>query len=116
MINLFPAHYLQPPRIAGSDGGSDASDDENDTDDESEEASDDRFDDYTDDADGSYAGADPPGVYLEKSQGMRNAFLREFSDDEVAEMWQVHNFMIFASGCARNAATQGPRTTARGSV
>ena len=125
MINLFPAHYLRPPRTAWSDEESDASDDGNDADEEGEGTSGDRDDDYTNDTDSTaddtddddnYAGTEPPGAYIESSQGMRKAFLREFSDDEVAEMWQVHNFMIFASGCAWNAATQGPGISSRGSI
>jgi len=127
MINLFPAHYLRPSRTAGSDEGSDASDEGNDADDEDDEVGDDSDDDDTDDSDGTdddddtdddsnYAGTEPPGAYIEKSQDMRNAFLREFPDDDVAEMWQIHNFMIFASACTRNAATQSPEVSSRRSI
>ena len=117
MINLFPAHYLRP---LGSDEGSDTSDQRDDTDDEDGEAGDDHDDDYTDDTDGTDDDSDDDseslGTYPGKVQDMRNAFLREFSDDEVAEMCQVHKFMIFASDCVRGAATRSPGISGRGLI
>ena len=102
MINLFPAYYLRPTRTAGSNEGNDAGSENEDADaDDSEDADD--TDDVTNDNNG-HDDADAPNVYLEKSQDMRKAFLREFSGDEVADMWQVHNFMVFTSGRVRNAA------------
>ena len=76
---LFPGCYLRKNRKRADD------EDEDDTDDS---------DENDDDNDGD---TDAPNVYLEKSQGLRRKFFREFSDDEVAEMCQVHNFMAFVS-------------------
>ena len=88
MINLFPARYLQPVRTTrkNPDGGGSGT--------EEEEGS---------DTDDGGADEDSPDLYLRKSQHLRNAFLCEFSDDEVAEMWQVHNFMTFVSCYVRCA-------------
>jgi hypothetical protein len=44
-------------------------------------------------------------VYIAESNDLRKGFLSEFSDDEVVEMWQVHNFMVFVSVCIRNATS-----------
>jgi hypothetical protein len=99
-MNLFPAGYVRPTRTTGKtedDEGNESDDsDEDDTDDDNTD------DDGTNDDDGS-VNPDAPGVYIGKSQDLRKRFLSEFSDDEVADMWQVHNFMVFASSCARNA-------------
>lgn len=100
MINLSPPCYLQSTRITRrnvDDGGSDTADDHDDV----------------DDHDG--ADLDLPDVYIEKSRGLRKEFLREFSDDDVAEMCQVHNFMMFASWRARNAMPS-PGMDDRGSL
>ena len=110
MINLFPARYLRPAQIAGGKAGDEESNtnnrdddyaDDEDDDDTDDDGDDDDTDDDTDTDDD--ADTDGPNVYIEKSWGPRKKFLREFSVDEVAEMWQVHNFMVFASWCAINA-------------
>jgi len=87
----------------------DAGDEGSDTDDEDDDTDYDTDDD-TDDDD-----TDAPATYLEKSQDTRKEFLREFSDDEVAEMWQIHNFMMFASCYACNSA-RSPAVPDRGSI
>jgi len=88
MISLFPARYLRPAQPIGEsaddEGGGADEEDGNGTDDDG-------------------AGEDTPDLYLQKSQHLRKVFLLEFSDDEVAEMWQVHNFMAFASCYIRSA-------------
>ena len=98
-MDLFPACYVRPTRTAGK-----TEDEGNDSDDSDE---DDTDDDNTDDDDANYdddnVNPDAPGVYIGKSQDLRKKFLSEFSDDDVADMWQIHNFMVFASSCARNA-------------
>jgi hypothetical protein len=96
MINLFPPCYLRPSRIASDEGSDTDDEDDDDTDDDNDD------DDDDDNDDDNNADADSPNAYLGKSQGLRKEFLSEFSDDEVAEMWQVHNFMMFVSRCARN--------------
>jgi len=116
LINLFPSHYLRPTREVGMDAGdegSDASgeDDGTETDDDTDGDRDDDTDDDTDDDDNT----NTPYVYIKKSQVMRKEFLREFSDNEVAEMWQVHSFMLFASSCAWNAL-QSPAIPGCGSI
>jgi len=116
MISLFPARYLPPPQTSGSDEESDASDEGDDADDENDEAGDDTDGTDDDTEDDTEDDTGPLAAYLEKSRDMRNAFLGEFSDDEVAEMWQIHNFMDFASGCARNAAAPSPGISDRGSI
>ena len=87
MINLFPPRYLRPAPTAGGDAVGEGTD--------------------SDDSDGGDTGddddADSPDLYLRKSQHLRDAFLRGFSDDEVAEMSQVHNFMTFVSCHIRRA-------------
>ena len=107
MINLFPAYYLRPTQTAAarSDEGSNVGG-ENEGADAGDNADDDNGndDDDTDDNTSGYHDAEAPNVYIEKSQDMRKVFLSEFSDDEVAEMWQVHSFMVFTSGCTWNAA------------
>ena len=80
MNELLPGCYL---RKAGESVDYQDEDDTDDSDD---------GDDNDNDGD-----MDAPNLYLEKSQGLRRKFFREFSDDEVAEMWQVHNFMTFVS-------------------
>ena len=75
--DLFPSFYLRKVRERADD------EDEGDTGDDDDPI--------------------PPTVYLEKSQGLRRRFFREFSDDEVAEMWQVHGFMTFLSVRAQYA-------------
>jgi len=79
MNDLFPSHYLRKARES-------ADEDDEDEDDTDGDGGGDNDDDI-----------DAPDVYLEKSQAPRRKFFREFSDDEVAEMWQVHNFMTFVS-------------------
>ena len=101
LLYLFPACYLWPTRIAKGDGddeGSDTGYDDSDAD-----------DDTDDDTDGDNDGVgspdiDLPGIYHAKAQGLRKEFLSKFSDEEVAEMWQVDNFMRFVFSCAGNAA------------
>ena len=114
MINLFPAHYLRPARAAGenADGKGGDTDDEDDDDTDDDDA-DDSDDDNTDDG-GDDADTDAPNAYIEKSWGLRKKFLREFSVGEVAEMWQVHNFMTFAFWYAQNY-TPNPLMLDRGS-
>lgn len=87
-------------RQNADDEGSDTEDDDDD----------DTNDDSNDDDNDGVGGpdADAPNVYQAKSQGLRKKFLSEFSDDEVAEMWQVHNFMTFVSLCTRNAMRDPP--------
>ena len=94
MVYLFPACYLRPTQTAQENADGEGSDieDDHETD-----------DGYTDNDD-----MEAPDVYHTKSQGLRKRFLSEFSDDEVAEMWQIHNFMMFASLCARNATPNSP--------
>jgi len=92
LIYLFPARYLRPTRTAGENAG--------------DEGSDTGDDDDNDVIDG--AGTDDPAVYHAKVQGLRKEFLSEFSDEEVAEMWQINNFMIFVSSCAQNALPHPP--------
>lgn len=98
MINLFPACYLLPKKTAGENADDDDDDANGDTDDDTDDGDD----------DGGGADTDALNVYLTKSEGMRKEFLSEFSDDEVAEMWQIHNFMTFASTCAWKAMTHAP--------
>jgi len=69
------------------------------------EGADDTRDDGVDGAD-----TDAPNVYHTKVRGLRKRFLSEFFDDEVAEMLQIHNFMMFVISCARNALPQSPLT------
>jgi len=106
--SLFPPFYLRPTRTGenadngGGEGDGDGDDEESDTeddDDDSDMEDDDDDSDTEDDEDGD----DAADAYHAKAQGLRKVFLSEFSDDEVAEMWQVFNFMGFASSCARNA-------------
>jgi hypothetical protein len=77
----------------------DYEDNESDTDDDTGNDND------TDDGDDDGDGADMTGpiTYLAKSHELRKELLSEFSCDEVLEMWQVHNFMVFASIRARCA-------------
>ena len=42
-------------------------------------------------------------LYLTEANKLRREFLSEFSNQEVLEMWFVHNFMVFVSLCTRNA-------------
>jgi len=88
MINLFPARYLRQARKTGEnvDGEGSGTDEEDNS-----------------DTDDHRADEEAPDLYIRKSQHLREAFLREFSDDEVAEMWQVHNFMAFVSCYVRCA-------------
>lgn len=104
MTSLFPPCYLQPAPTAGEIAGDEGSDTEDENDDDTDDDTDDG-DDHgnNNDSDGDDAGTDTPDAYIGKSHDMRRKFLCEFSDDEVAEMWQVHNFMLFASGSAWRA-------------
>ena len=99
MINLFPARYLRPARTNGEnpDGGGSSVDKEDDGN---------TGDDGTDE--------DTPDLYIRKSQYLRKGFLHEFSEDEVAEMWQTHNFNAFAS-CYIRCAIPDPTIHQRGS-
>jgi len=65
------------------------------------EGGNDTHDDGVDGAD-----TDAPNVYHTKVRGLRKRFLSEFSDDEVAEMLQIHNFVMLVISCARNALPQ----------
>ena len=107
LIYLFPAHYLRPTRTArgnAGDEGSDTGDDDN-----TDVGTDDDTDNSDDDNDGiDGAGTDDPTVYHAKVQGLRKEFLYEFPDEEVAEMWQINNFMIFVSSCVQNALPHPP--------
>ena len=112
LLYLFPACYLRPTRIAKGDGGAEGSDtdyDDSDADDDTDGDTDndtdnDTDDDMDDDNDGvGSPDIDLPGIYHAKARGLRKEFLSEFSDEEVAEMWQVNNFMTFVFCCARNA-------------
>lgn len=119
MINLFPIRYLRSAAPAGentdNEGGGTDGDDDRTTDSEDEDDSDDNGNDtVNNDNDGGDADTDAPNVFLEKSQGLRTEFLREFSDDEVAEMWQIHNFMTYAS-CYARSAIPDPAIRHRGS-
>ena len=89
MLNLLPAGYLLPARTTRENA-----DNEGDDDDESD------------------AGA--VRAYIGKSQGLRRECFRQFSDGEVAEMWQVHTFMKFATLWASNAVPS-PAAYDRGS-
>jgi len=95
MNELFPACYLRKAGESADDG------DEDDT------------DDSDNDNDGD---TDAPYVYLRKSQGLRRKFFLEFSDDEVAEMTQVHNFMAFVSIRAQHATMGLPWAYTRASL
>ena len=109
MNELFPGCYLRKTRET-SDGG-----DEDDTDDDDDNNDNDDNDNYNDndDTDGD---TDAPNVYFEKSQGLRRKFFREFSDDEVAEIYQVHNFMMFVSSRVRCATAGLPWMHTRASL
>lgn len=100
-INLFPAFYLRKTKTVGENADDEWSDTE-DYDDTNDDI-DDGTDGDTYDDDNHNGNDDDPPVYIIKSQDMRRGFFSEFSDDEVAEMWQVHNFMKFVSLCTRNA-------------
>lgn len=114
LIYLFPARYLRPTRTAGGnadDEGSDTEDDVDDDDDDDDTDDDTGDDDDDDDNDNDGidgADTDDPNVYHAKVQGLRKEFLSEFSDEEVAEMWQIDNFMMFVSSCARNVLLYPP--------
>ena len=84
MLNLLPAGYLLPARTTG-------------------ENADDEGDDDTESDDDDEADAAAVRAYMRKSQGLRGEYFRQFSVDEVAEMWQLHNFMKFATLWTRNA-------------
>ena len=99
MINLFPARYLRPAPTAGGNVDSEGSD----TDDE----------DGGDTNDNWEADADALDLYLRKSQHLREAILCEFSDDGVAEMWEVHKFMTFVA-CSTSGAIPGRTIHHRG--
>ena len=101
MQYLFPVCYFRPGRTAGGNADEDGSDTEDDDGDENEN-------DTGDDSDNDGAVTDPPDVYHTKAQHLRKDFLSEFPDGEVAEMWQVNNFMAFASNCARTALQTSP--------
>lgn len=88
-------------RTATGNADEDGSNTEDDDDDEDEN-------DIGDDSDHDGAATDPPNVYYTKVQHLRKKFLSEFSDQEVAEMWQVSNFMTSASNCARTALQAPP--------
>jgi hypothetical protein len=75
----------------------DADDTDNDTD---HDAGDDT-DDSSDNDD-----AEAPDVYLAKSYDLRKEFLSEFSADEVVEIWQIHNFMVFVSIRIQNSTSE----------
>ena len=115
--SLFPPFYLRPTRTGETandegvdaegddsddedDEGSDTEDDDDDDDDSDTEDDDDDSDTEDDDDDGD---RDAPNAYHAKAQDLRKVFLSEFSDDEVAEMWQVFNSMELAASCARGA-------------
>ena len=100
MQYLFPVCYLRPTRTARGNADEDESDPEDE--DEGDTEDDDEDEDDTGDDNGG-AAPDPPDVYHTKVQHLRKKFLSEFSDEEVAEMWQVSNFVTFASNCARIA-------------
>lgn len=104
MQYLFPVCYLRPARTArgnADEDGSDRADDDEGEDDTEDGDEDEDEDDTGNDNDG--AATDPPDVYHTKAQQLRKKFLSEFSDEEVAEVWQVSNFVTFASNCARIA-------------
>jgi len=105
MNELFPGCYLRKARESADDG------DENDADDSDDDGDGDDGNGNSNDGD-----MDAPNMYLEKSQGMRGKFLHEFSDDEVAEMCQVHNFMTFASVRAQYAMAGLPWVHTRTSL
>ena len=92
LICLFPSHYLLPRRTAWVDVNNEGDDTE----------------DSDDDTDDDGAETDAPNVYHTKVQGLRKGFLSGFSDEEVAEMMQIDNFMVFASHWARNALPLSP--------
>jgi len=86
-----------PRRIAGGNANNEGND--------TEGSDDDTHDDGVDGAD-----TDVPNVYHTKVRDLRKEFLSEFSDEEVAEMLQIDNFMMFVSFCTRNALPQSPLT------
>ncbi|KAF9786111.1 hypothetical protein BJ322DRAFT_1058049 [Thelephora terrestris] len=85
-----------------TDDGTDY-DTEGDTEDDTEGDTDDETEGDTDNDDGADVNAQD--VYIAESNDLRKGYLSEFSDDEVVEMWQVHNFMVFVSICIRNATS-----------
>jgi len=95
LICLFPSYYLLPRRTAGGN----ANNEEDDTEDSDDDTNDDG------------AETDAPNVYHAKVRDLRKGFLSGFSDEEVAEMMQIDNFMVFASHCARNASPLPPLTS-----
>jgi hypothetical protein len=104
LIHLFPACYLRRTRTAGGNAGDEGSDTEDDDDDDDAGVgTDDDPDDDDNDDDIDDVGTDAPNVYHAKVQGLRKDFLSEFPNEEVAEMWQINNFMVFVSSCTRNA-------------
>ena len=105
LIYLFPPNYLLPRRTAGGDTNNEG-DDTEDSDDDTDTDTDGGADD--DGADG--ADTDAPNVYYTKVRGLREGFLSEFSDEEVAEMLQINNFMMFVSHCAQSALPLSPPT------
>lgn len=108
---MFPPCYLRSTRVARGivegeteDNGDANEDTDNDID--TEEDTEDDSDSDRGDGDGD---GDAPDVYLAKSHDLRKGFLSELSDDEVVEMWQIYNFMVFAS-VRIQYATSDPRT------
>ena len=105
MIYIFPPNYLLPTQTAGGNADNEGSDtEEDDDDDDDTDADTDDDDDDNSNNNNGIGGAeiDAPDVYHAKVQGLRKEFLSEFSNEEVAEIWQANNFMLFASNCARN--------------
>jgi len=98
LICLFPPYYLLPRRTAGGNANNEG--------DDTEDSDDDTYDDTDDDN----SETDAPNVHHTNVRGLRKEFLSEFSDEEVAEMMQINNFMVFASHCARNALPLSPPT------
>ena len=108
--DLLLPFYKPSARVAGGiDGGE--TEDDGDVGDDTENDTEDDTDDDSDNDDGNAS-----DVYLAKSNDLRKGFLSEFSDDEVAEMWHVSNFMQFVSvRILRNLATPEFRMLDRGS-